>query len=466
MSVHFMSAHEAVRQFKAKSLSPVEFMEAMVSRAEALEPKINAFTHTFYASALAQAREAEQRYQRGDARPLEGIPTAIKISHAIAGQPVSASSLAFDDPIAERTSPTVQRLIDAGAIIHARTTAPEFAISGNTWSYRWGVTRNPWNLEMTPGGSSGGSGAALAAGTTTLANGGDILGSIRIPSSLSGVVGFKAPYGRNPDLPPYNSEPYYSAGALARNITDLIQLQNIISGPHPWDMNALPEKVDLPYSYAGLSGMTIAFSLDFNFQEVDSEVRSNTETILNLMKELGAKVEEVELGWSADLAKTAHQHLGYAPTSLELVQLAKKDRLEGLTPYGAEAARRSAASNQTFAYQAETLASQMHIQMGELFERYDAFVCPTIANTGISADFCYGTHPLEINGKAVDPAFGWLMTYPFNMLNRLPVVAVPSGRAANNVPTGIQIVGPAYQDAVPFRVAMALEKARGTFYDS
>jgi amidase len=465
MSIHYLSAHEALQRFRSKSLSPVELMQAIIDRAEIMEPKINAFTHTFWDRAMRQASEAEARYQRGDARPLEGIPTAIKISHAIEGQPVSASSMAFDDPIAPQTAPNVQRLLDAGAIIHARTTSPEFAISGNTWSYRWGVTRNPWNLEMTPGGSSGGSGAALAAGTTTIANGGDILGSIRIPSSLSGLVGFKAPYGRNPDLPPYNSEPYYSPGVLARNVRDLILQQNIISGPHPIDMNSLPDPIELPLIYPNISGMKLAYSIDFDFQEVDADVRRNTLALIDRLVDLGAHAERVPLGWHDGMVRAANDHLGYSPTSLELVQLAKSEQLEKLTPYGAEAARRSAAATQRRAYQAESLASDMHSQMNTIFESHDLFICPTVANAGIPADFCYGTDDLEINGSPVDPAFGWLMTYPFNMLNRLPVVAVPSGRAANNVPTGVQLVGPPHQDAVPFRVAAALEQAMGTFYD-
>ena len=194
----YMSAGEALAAFRAKSLSPVELMQAVIARCESVNPSLNAFTYTFFERALEQAGAAEKRYAAGEARALEGLPLAIKDFHAVAGEVTTLGSKIFEHNRPENTAPTVARLLDAGAIMHCRSTTPEFAHSPATHSPLWGVTRNAWNLDYTPGGSSGGAGAALAAGMTFLADGTDAGGSVRIPASASGVVGYKAPFGRNP----------------------------------------------------------------------------------------------------------------------------------------------------------------------------------------------------------------------------------------------------------------------------
>ena len=198
--LHYLSATEALRAFRARTLSPVELMDAVIARAEKVEATVNALCHRFDERALEQARQAEARYMgNGEPpRPLEGIPLAVKEEEAVAGEPWTQGSLIYEHEVAEHSSPFAERILESGAIIHARTTAPEFSCAGFTHSRLWGVTRNPWNPEFAVGGSSGGSGAALAAGTATLASGSDIGGSIRIPASFNGVVGFKPPYGRVP----------------------------------------------------------------------------------------------------------------------------------------------------------------------------------------------------------------------------------------------------------------------------
>ena len=208
--LHYLSASAAIARFRARELSPVELMQAVIERAEQVEPRINAFTDTHFERALEQARRAEARYAKPAGRPrsLEGIPVAVKDEAAIAGQRTTSGSLILRDHVDTETSPVVERLLRAGAIVHARSTAPEFSCATFTHSRLWGVTRNPWHLDYTPGGSSGGSAAALAAGTATLATGSDIAGSIRIPASCCGVVGFKPPYGRVPEEPPYGFDFY------------------------------------------------------------------------------------------------------------------------------------------------------------------------------------------------------------------------------------------------------------------
>ncbi len=187
----YISALDAIRKFRDRTLSPVELMQAIVERAEQVEPVVNALCLTEFESALDQARTAESRYRDGTARPLEGIPLVIKDAAGIAGKVTTNGSLLLKNYIAAATDPVPQRLLDAGAIMHARTTTPEFSMEFFTWSRQWGVTRNPWNPAITPGGSSGGSGASLASGTSILATGSDIGGSIRVPAALNGIVGFK-----------------------------------------------------------------------------------------------------------------------------------------------------------------------------------------------------------------------------------------------------------------------------------
>ena len=378
----YLSATEAIASFKTKKLSPVELLQAVIDQAEGIEPYINAFSHTYYEDALEQAKQAEQRYLNETERPLEGIPTAIKSSFAIAGKPTSIGSLVERDYVPDTTSPIVQRILDAGAIVHARTTTPEFACAGYTWSNRWGITRNPWNQEITPGGSSGGSGASLAAGTTILANGGDIAGSIRIPASLCGLVGFKAPYGRNPDDPPYNLEYFYSPGPMARNVADCILLQNVISGPHPGDIASLKPKLMLPTRYENLKGWRVAYSIDLGYQPVANEVGQNTMEALDIFRELGAAVEEVEINWSWDVLKAATYHLGYAATGASLVQCLTAKKRSALTPYARYYAEQSKQITQSQAYEAEVIAGQMYSKLNAIFENYNIFVCPTVANTG------------------------------------------------------------------------------------
>ncbi len=186
-------------------------------------------------------------------------------------------------------------MLDAGAIVHARSTAPEFSVAGFTRSRLWGPTRNPWNPAWSPGGSSGGSAAALAAGTATLASGSDIGGSIRIPASFCGVVGFKPPYGRVPVDPPYNLDTYCHCGPLARTVADCAVFENVLAGPEPGDITTLRPKLELPEAFEGIAGLRVAVSVDLGDWPVDPEVRANTLAAADALRAAGAHVEEVDL---------------------------------------------------------------------------------------------------------------------------------------------------------------------------
>ena len=299
--LHYLSATQALRMFRARTLSPVELVQAVIDRAAKVEPAINAFAETLYEQALAQARTAEARYAVGGdpPRPLEGLPVAVKEEAPIAGQKNTFGSVPLRDAVADHTAAFVQRILDAGGIVHARTTTPEFSCAPVTWSKLWGVTRNPWNPVYSPGGSSGGSGASLAAGSATLATGSDIGGSIRIPASFCGVVGFKPPYGRVPEEVIFNLDHYCHEGPLARTVSDCALLENVIAGPHPSDVVSIRPKLVIPDDLEPISGLRLALSTDLGCYEVDEEVVANTRAAAERLRDATKARTAVQLIESA-----------------------------------------------------------------------------------------------------------------------------------------------------------------------
>jgi len=455
----YLTAAQAIERFTDGSLSPVELMRAMQRRADAVEAGINAFTESWFDDALAAARAAEDRYRKGTQRPLEGIPLAVKDEFRLAGRRRTSGSLVYRNRVDDENDVIIQRLLDAGAIAHAKTTTPEFCLLGSCHSRLWGVTRNPWNLDITCGGSSGGSGAALAAGTTTLATGTDIGGSIRIPAALCGIVGYKAPYGRNPELPVFNLDYYSHSGAMARSVADLAAMQNLISGVHNRDIASLRERVHIDSRPpADLAGWRIAFSLDLGFMEVDASVLDNTLAALDTLRGLGAEVDEVELGWDESIITAAHAHWahGWAATLDELLD-SHRDDLCDYSVWFIENARRSTRREHL---QSIETAVRMYDRLGPLLDEYDLFVCPTLMTTGVPNDSTWPENEVEINGRTVHASEEyWNSTYPFNMLSRCPVMSLPSGLAANGVPTAVQFVARSYDDQRAFSAALAFEQA-------
>jgi amidase len=462
----YLSATRTLELFKARKLSPVELVTALVHRAERVNPAVNCFADRYFDEALEQAKTAEALYGKRGARPrpLEGVPIAVKDAQRVKGKRTTHGSLIFKDTIDGHSDPMIARLQDAGAIILARTTTPEFCLSGVTASRIWGVTRNPWNTEWGPGGSSGGSGAALAAGLTTLATGTDIGGSIRIPASACGVVGFKPPHGRNPDGPPSNFDRFNHCGPMTRTVADAALMQNITSGPHPLDHDSIRAKVTLPLDPAAIKGMKIAWSVDLGYVEVDHDVRQNMLHALEVFKRLGAKVEEVDLGWTDAVDQDALHWYNCMNFGRQTIwQSAENADL--MTDYAlkfADAARRNSTMDDI--HRPWARGHLMYQTLGPVLESHDVFICPTNNAPAVKADHDPWDQNFTVNGKKVDPEFGWVMTHQFNMLHNCPVLAVPSGHAASGVPTGIQIVGRTWDDARVFKVALAYEQDIGGWY--
>ena len=380
-------------------LSPVELTEAVIARAEAVEPVINAFAATFYEQALGQARAAEARYAgRGEPpRPLEGLLVAVKEEAPIAGQLNTLGSLALRDVVASQTAVFVQRIIDAGGIIHARTTTPEFSCAPVTWTKLWGVTRNPWNTAFSPGGSSGGSGASLAAGTTTLATGSDIGGSIRIPASFCGVVGFKPPYGRVPEVEVFNLDHYCHEGPMARTVSDCALLENVIAGPDPSDVASIRPKLEIPADLGTVDGLRIAFSPDLGCYNVDADVAANTRAAADRLREAGATVEEVSLPWELEMIERAARiHFGmiFGPSMREIYQ----QHGDELTSYARHFVADAAEISKDDMVTGLELEGRIYAPLGALLDQYDALICPTFAVPALPAEYDIGD-PLSVNGQ-------------------------------------------------------------------
>ena len=455
----YMTATEAVAAFKAHTLSPVELLKAIIARCQQLEPKVNALTYTYFDRALEQAKAAESEYTRrgGEPRPLEGVTVAIKDFHPVKGEITTFGSKIYRDYRPDHTAPTVQRLLDAGAIMHCRTTTPEFAHTGMTASPLWGITRNPWNLEYTPGGSSGGAGAAVAGGMTTLADGTDGGGSIRIPASLTGNVGYKPPFGRNPLDLDHPLETILHYGPITHSVSDAALMQNIMSGPHLDDICTVREKVVVPEAPEGIKGWRVAYSMDLGFYSVDPEVRRNTLSALDVIKSLGCTVEEVSLGWNwgvnnAWMTYWTVLFAGLLGDKLPRWRYEMTDGLVRMIESGA------ALSADRF-YRINAVRGEMYKTLGPILENHDVLICPTTALPSVKHDYDPTNPNFTIDGERVPASIGWYMTMPFNLVSQCPVIAVPTGFAASGIPTGMQIVGKTFDDLSVFRAASAYEKA-------
>ncbi len=458
----FLSAVEALAKFRSKELSPVELLDALIERIESTEGQINAVCDRRYDEARAEAAGSASRYAgKGDsARALEGLPVAAKEEHPMTGRSYSMGSLIYKDLIADQTHPIIQRVQAAGGIVHIRTTTPEFCCAGFTESRIWGVTRNPWNLEFTPGGSSGGSAAALAAGYAPLATGSDIGGSIRMPASFCGVVGFKPPFGRVPAMPAFNLDQYCHDGPMARTVADCALLANVISGRHPHDIVSLPDPPQVPVASGSIAGMRIALCLQLGDFPLEPEVERNTRAATAHLEAAGAIVVEVELPWTMhQIYAAAQAHFGAIFGSMVEAELAEHADL--LTTY-ARAFAATPSSALSFVDGME-LEGNLYRPLGELLTEYDAMICPTMGTRGFPTGEDYVDTKCIVNGIEVENYILAALTLPFNIASRCPVLAVPSGIADNGVPTGVQIVGRTYDDITTFRIAHVLEAASGGF---
>lgn len=472
-----LSALDALSAYRACELSPVDHLDALLARIEAADSAeegagpINAMVDVFADEARHAAAEAERAYARadGDADSLAelpaalGLPVLVKEQHDVLGRSATRGSRALAGSSAGADHPIVARLRAAGAVLFGRTTTPELSCATFTQTATWGVTRNPFNRAFTPGGSSGGSAAAVAAGYAPLATASDIAGSTRIPAAFCGLVGFKTPYGRTPAVPPLNLDSYRGDHMLARTVGDSAFATALIAGLHPADHATVPldaGESPVPSSLPGadgVHGLTVGISRDLGCYDVDPDVLAGFDAVVSALASAGAEIVEVDPGLSLDdIDNAAMVHFGHLLAG-NMRRLAGGD-LGALEPYA-----------QRFVERAEEYARRYTAVDGLMFENavqralahamtgVDVMVTPTSAAAALEADNMY----LEgIDRPAGRQELYWRahMTLPFNIANRLPVLAVPSGVGESGVPVGVQIVGHPYADASVFRVGSALEE--------
>jgi amidase len=453
----FLTAAEAIEAFRSRSLSPVEVTRALIARSEDVQQKINALTYMFPEQALAAAALAERAYQRNEARPLEGVCFACKDFHAVRDQITTYGSKAFRTHRPDHTVPYVQRLLDAGAIMLSRSTTPEFAHDARTSSPLWGLTRNPWNLDYSAGGSSGGAAAAVASGMVTIADGTDGGGSIRIPAAACGVVGYEPPFGRNPTDRLHPLETMLHYGPITRSVADAALMQNVTSGVHDADVTSLRDRVVLPTGPQPVAGTRIALSIDLGFFHVDPEIRENTRTAVQDLRDLGCVVDEVQVGWTWDVVRAwaTRWAVMLAASYGDLLEDFEKDFDPDVVAY----IRKGVATDAVTLYRTNQVIANMYATLSPIFARYDALICPTLALPSVKHDEDY--KDFRIDGQRIPLSRGgWSMTSPFNLLSQCPAISVPTGFASTGVPTGMQIAGRTYDDAAVFRIAAAFEAVK------
>ena len=468
MEYLYWNSSQLIQAYNKKELSPVEVIKASINRARKIQPICNAITEYFEEKAINMAKEAELSYLGKTDKPrlLEGIPLAVKEEFALEGSCRTSASFIYKNRIDNFTDVYIKRLLNGGCIPVFKTTTPEFCLLGTTWSDLHGVTTNPWNKKFTPGGSSGGSGVALATGSCTIASGSDIGGSIRIPAAACGVFGFKPPYGRNPEVPYGNLDYYSHSGPMARSVEDIILMQSLTAGLNNQDIASLPKPSNFDGNF-DLQNIKIAWSDHLCGFEVEDEIINNLKNALKVFSDQGAVVEYVDPDLPNNMLDAAGTYLTCLwGTSLKEIA---KDKEEHLCDYTKKFIEVSKENTLSELVQCNNIAWDAYAKFGPLLNKYDVFICPTNAVTGIPANHGFPNLEYEFNGEirkteeAGDESM-WLTT-PFNMLSRLPVMSAPTGFASNGVPTGMQIVGKAYDDNTVFKVSLGYEKQLNWLFD-
>jgi aspartyl-tRNA(Asn)/glutamyl-tRNA(Gln) amidotransferase subunit A len=447
-----LTAAQLLEGYRTKAFSPVEVAAAVLKRIEELNPRLNAFNYVS-TEILANARQSEGRWLSGMPRGLlDGVPVSIKDIILTKGWPTLRGSKTVDPRGPwDEDAPATARLREHGALLLGKTTTPEFGWKGVTDSPLTGITRNPWNPAKTPGGSSGGAAAAVAAGMGPLAVGTDGGGSIRIPCSFTGLFGIKASFGRVPAWPlsPFGTVAH--VGPITRSVADAALMLNVLALPDARDWHALPYeprdwRMDLEQ---GVRDLRIAWSPDLGYAKVDPEVLSIVKKSITVFQDLGAKIEEKHPGFeNPEGIFRAHWFSGAA----FLLRSIKQKNL--IDPGLVEVASQGEKITAQELLEAQQKRGALGVHMNLFHRDYDLLVTPTLSVPA----FDVGKEFPEISGgrRWTD----WTpFTYPFN-LTQQPAASIPCGFTQGGLPVGLQIVGPRYADALVLRAARAFESAR------
>ncbi len=460
-----MDAATIAAKVRSEEVSAVEVAEAVLGHMERVEPHLHAFCTPAPDFARAAAAAVDARIATGeDPGPLAGVPVGVKDLVCTQDMRTVSGSVAYENFTPEEDDIVVERLKAAGAVLLGKTNVPEFGYSGASHNALFEATRNPWNLERTPGGSSAGSGAAVAAGMGPLAIGSDGGGSVRIPASFCGLVGVKASMGRVPLYPGCRDERYPGVssweslehiGPMTRTVADAARMLSVMAGPDDRDRHSLPAAdFDWIASAAGdLKGCRVAYSADWGYAAVDPEVRRIVgEAVAVFERELGCIVEEADPGWEDPYG--AFWGLVALETDLAGMRGLVAEHRARMTPHLVDFLERP--------WTAEELTGSVMARkavvnkMWRFMRNYDFLLTPTLACPPFG--LCV-QGPEIIEGRLVPP-FAWLaFTFPMNMTGQ-PAASVPAGWTGDGLPVGLQIVGRHLDDPMVLRAAAAFEAAR------
>ena len=456
--LYFAPAETLAGMVRRKELSPTELMEATLERIEAVNPTINAFIQLDSERGLREARAQTERLARGEALgPLGGLPFGVKELENAEGFRTTQGSRAFADTWAPRDDVHVERLRQAGAICIGKTNSPEFGYAGFTTNDVFGTTRNPWNPERTPGGSSGGASAAIASGMVAVATASDGAGSVRIPACFTGAFGLKPTFGLVPIGPRqmlgWMDTSVY--GPLTRTVRDAAIYLDQVSGYHPADPTSLPKP---SYSFLAkleepLPRMRIGFSPNFGCPRVQSDVAREVRNAANVFSELGHEVEETDAAFAEPLGYW-WQRMGrfQALAQMEDIVINHRDRFSAGYAAGFRGVEEIGARDFGKFYRVRAELAQW---LWQLFERYDLLLTPTMPYEAFAAE---GPYPTEIEGVSLggNPV---PFTAIFNVAGT-PAATVRAGFTDAGLPVGLQIAARHHADALVLQAAYAYEQAR------
>jgi aspartyl-tRNA(Asn)/glutamyl-tRNA(Gln) amidotransferase subunit A len=452
----YTPATDLIPRIRSGALSPVELTRAVLERIEALNPTINAFVTVTAETALTAARAAEDAVMKGERLgPLHGVPVSIKDLALVKGVPAKFGSFVFENRVGETDAPFVRRLKEAGAVVIGKTTSPEFGWKALGDSPLTGITRNPWNLGMTSGGSSAGAGAAAAAGLGPLHQGSDGAGSIRVPSAFCGIYGLKPTFGRVPVWPVSNTDSASHTGPMTRTVADAALMLAVMAGPDDWDRQSLDAP---PADYVGrlrdgIRGLRVGWTPDLGCLQVDSEIGQVAKRAAEAFPELGCSVEDakvslpdtremIRLMWNAHYAGNYAQFLERFRAKMDpgLVAAIEDGRRYTAEQYVDMRARKHAYCDAVRA----------------LFDTYDLLLMPTVS---VAAFEVGRLNPTHFRQHPWD-WFDWAgFSYPFNFSGN-PAATVPAGFTPSGMPVGLQIVGRRLADLQVLQASAAFEQAR------
>lgn len=453
----FTDATGLAALIRSREISPVAVVRAHLERIEAVNPQVNAIVTLLADRALEAAKAAESAVMRKETLgPFHGVPFTIKDAIDLAGVPTQAGSKLFADNVPESDASAVARLKAAGAIPLAKTNVPEFSAWWETDNLVSGRTNNPWNLERTPGGSSGGESAAIAAGMSPLGLGSDVAISVRGPAALTGIVGLKATHGRIPytgHFPRFLSR-YWHIGPMSRSIRDIATAFALLSGPDGTDPYAIHAR-DAEAANAPLPGrpLRVGWMADEGFGLVDREVAAAVADAARLLADLGAQVEPVRLPIVEQADWVEPAMVVFRGEMLPGVRQFVAGRTAELHAIGAAFAVAPDPSLAEFV-EAQERIQQLKSAFAGYFEHHDVLLCPVVPFTAPP----HGQQEYVVNGRKVPTTHMMRATVPCN-LTGLPGLSVPFRLSSERLPINVQLVSRWLDEATILRLGQLIESA-------